>query len=59
MLPVNTLTMSLRNKVIQYDHVPSQHGASQRQLFEGEVWCGTIMPGNPTTKIIRNRLPRQ
>lgn len=28
-----------------------------RYLFEQEAWCDTIMPGNPTTKIIRNRLP--
>jgi hypothetical protein len=27
-----------------------------RYIFEGEVWCDTILPGNPTTKIIRNRL---
>lgn len=28
-----------------------------RYLFEGESWCDTIMPGDPTTKIIRTRLP--
>lgn len=28
-----------------------------RYVFEGEMWCDTFMPGNPTTKIIRNRLP--
>ncbi len=28
-----------------------------RYVFEGEMWCDTIMPGDPTTKIIRNRLP--
>lgn len=28
-----------------------------RYSFEGEMWCDTIMPGTPTTKIIRNRLP--
>ena len=28
-----------------------------RYFFEGELWCDTIMPGNPTTKIIRNRVP--
>lgn len=28
-----------------------------RYVFEGEAWCDTIMPGNPTTKIIRSRLP--
>ena len=28
-----------------------------RYLFEGELWSDTIIPGNPTTKIIRNRLP--
>lgn len=28
-----------------------------RYVFESEMWCDTIMPGNPTTKIIRNRLP--
>ncbi len=28
-----------------------------RYRFEGEMWCDTIMPGNPTTKIIRNRVP--
>ncbi len=26
-----------------------------RYLFENELWCDTIMPGNPTTIIIRNR----
>jgi hypothetical protein len=30
-----------------------------RYLFEGEMWCDTIMPGNPTSKIIRNRLPSE
>lgn len=28
-----------------------------RYVFEGEAWCDTIMPGDPTTKIIRSRLP--
>ena len=28
-----------------------------RYLFEGELWSDTIIPGDPTTKIIRNRLP--
>jgi hypothetical protein len=28
-----------------------------RYSFEGEMWCDTIMPGSPTTKIIRNRVP--
>lgn len=28
-----------------------------RYVFESEMWCDTIMPGDPTTKIIRNRLP--
>lgn len=28
-----------------------------RYVFESEMWCDTIMPGAPTTKIIRNRLP--
>ena len=28
-----------------------------RYLFENEMWCDTIMPGDPTTKIIRNRAP--
>lgn len=28
-----------------------------RYHFEGEAWCDTIMPGDPTTKIIRNRVP--
>lgn len=28
-----------------------------RYRFEGELWCDTIMPGDPTTKIIRNRVP--
>lgn len=27
-----------------------------RYVFENEMWCDTIMPGDPTTKIIRNRL---
>jgi hypothetical protein len=28
-----------------------------RYIFENEMWCDTILPGDPTTKIIRNRLP--
>lgn len=28
-----------------------------RYRFEDELWSDTIMPGDPTTKIIRNRLP--
>jgi hypothetical protein len=28
-----------------------------RYRFENEWWSDTIMPGDPTTKIIRNRLP--
>lgn len=28
-----------------------------RYVFELEMWCDTIMPGNPTTRIIRTRLP--
>ncbi len=28
-----------------------------RYFFEGEMWCDTIMPGSPTTKILRNRIP--
>ena len=28
-----------------------------RYVFENEMWCDTIMPGDPTTVIIRNRLP--
>jgi len=27
-----------------------------RYVFEDEMWCDTIMPGNPTTRIIRNRV---
>ncbi len=30
-----------------------------RYVFENEMWCDTIMPGDPTTKIIRNRLPNE
>lgn len=29
-----------------------------RYIFEGQLWCDTIMPGSPTTKIIRNRVPQ-
>lgn len=29
-----------------------------RYRYEDEAWCDTIMPGDPTTKIIRNRLPK-
>ena len=32
------------------------HAIQVRYVFEGEMWCDTIMPGNPTTKIIRNRV---
>lgn len=28
-----------------------------RYAFDQETWCDTIMPGSPTTKIIRNRMP--
>ncbi|QDV83915.1 hypothetical protein [Stieleria sp.] len=28
-----------------------------RYRFEGEWWSDTILPGDPTTKIIRSRLP--
>ncbi len=28
-----------------------------RYVFEGELWSDTIIPGDPTTSIIRNRLP--
>jgi hypothetical protein len=28
-----------------------------RYRFEGELWCDTIMPSDPTTKIIRTRVP--
>lgn len=28
-----------------------------RYVFENEMWCDTILPGDPTTKIIRSRLP--
>lgn len=38
--------------------VASQAEAIQiRYRFESESWCDTIMPGEPTTKIIRNRMP--
>ncbi|MCA9125765.1 MAG: hypothetical protein KDB22_01725 [Planctomycetales bacterium] len=33
------------------------HAIQVRYMFEGEMWCDTIMPGNPTTRIIRNRVP--
>ncbi len=29
-----------------------------RYRFEGELWIDTILPGDPTTKIIRNRSER-
>lgn len=28
-----------------------------RYRFENEMWCDTIRPGNPTTQVIRNRVP--
>ncbi len=28
-----------------------------RYRFEGELWSDTILPGDPTTKIIRSRMP--
>jgi hypothetical protein len=34
------------------------HAIQVRYQFEGEVWCDTILPGNPTTKIIRTRIPQ-
>ncbi len=33
------------------------HAIQVRYRFESEMWCDTIMPGDPTTKIIRNRVP--
>lgn len=27
-----------------------------RYRFQGETWCDTILPGDPTTKIIRSRI---
>ena len=33
------------------------HAIQIRYAFEQQVWCDTIMPGVPTTKIIRNRVP--
>ena len=30
-----------------------------RYRFEGDLWSDTIVPGDPTTKIIRSRLPNQ
>ena len=33
------------------------HAIQVRYIFESEMWCDTILPGNPTTKIIRNRVP--
>ncbi|KAA5539758.1 hypothetical protein FYK55_23460 [Roseiconus nitratireducens] len=33
------------------------HAIQIRYVFENETWCDTIMPGDPTTKIIRNRIP--
>lgn len=33
------------------------HATQVRYVFQGELWCETIMPGNPTTRIIRNRVP--
>ena len=29
-----------------------------RYRFEGDLWSDTIMPGDPTTKIIRSRMPQ-
>ena len=28
-----------------------------RYRYEGELWSDTILPGDPTTKIIRSRMP--
>lgn len=28
-----------------------------RYRFEGDLWSDTILPGDPTTKIIRSRMP--
>ncbi|MEZ6136633.1 MAG: hypothetical protein R3C53_17185 [Pirellulaceae bacterium] len=33
------------------------HAIQVRYVFEGEMWCDTIMPGYPSTIIIRNRVP--
>lgn len=32
------------------------HAIQVRYRFENELWCDTIMPGEPTTKIVRTRL---
>lgn len=51
------------NGTVTLDEAVNAFAADQAQaiqvryVFEGEMWCDTIMPGDPTTKIIRNRLP--
>ena len=35
------------------------HSIQVWYIFENELWCDTIMPGNSTTKILRNRLPSE
>jgi hypothetical protein len=49
-------TVTLAEAAAAFDAGESQ-AIQVRYIFENEMWCDTIMPGDPTTKIIRNRLP--
>ncbi|TWU48661.1 hypothetical protein Poly51_45620 [Rubripirellula tenax] len=49
-------TVTLQNAVSAFAAREAQ-AIQIRYDFEGESWCDTIMPGDPTTKIIRNRIP--
>lgn len=49
-------TVSLQTAVEAFASGQAQ-AIQVRYEFENEMWCDTIMPGDPTTKIIRNRVP--
>ncbi len=49
-------TVTLAEAAAAFDAGEAQ-AIQVRYVFENEMWCDTIMPGDPTTKIIRNRLP--
>jgi hypothetical protein len=54
--PAADVTVTLADAEAAFD--AGQAVAIQvRYVYQGELWSDTIMPGDPTTKIIRNRLP--
>ena len=54
--PSSDATVTLADAEASFEANEAQ-AIQVRYVFEGELWSDTIMPGDPTTKIIRNRLP--